>query len=88
MNAMPSVLIETGFINHPEESHYMASEKGQKKLQKVFIMQLLIIKKQLTENQFSGKKPEPDKLAEVALKNDFRILLMSSPKNTTTEILL
>ncbi len=29
MNAMPSVLIETGFINHPEESHYIASEKGQ-----------------------------------------------------------
>jgi N-acetylmuramoyl-L-alanine amidase len=42
----------------------------------------------LTENQSSGEKPEPDKLAEVALKNDFRILLMSSPKNTTTEILL
>lgn len=29
MNAMPSVLIETGFINHPEESHYLASDKGQ-----------------------------------------------------------
>jgi N-acetylmuramoyl-L-alanine amidase len=25
------------------------------------------------------KKPEPDRLAEIALKNDFRILLLSSP---------
>jgi N-acetylmuramoyl-L-alanine amidase len=49
MNAMPSVLIETGFINHPEESHYIASKKARAKLQKVSIMQLLITKKQLTE---------------------------------------
>ncbi len=56
MNAMPSVLIETGFINHPEESHYIASEKVRLKLQKVSIMPSLIIKKQLTEKQ-AGLSP-------------------------------
>lgn len=30
--AMPSVLIEIGFINHPEESYYLASENGQNKI--------------------------------------------------------
>lgn len=29
---MPSVLIEVGFLNHPEESYYLASEYGQNKI--------------------------------------------------------
>ncbi|WP_415325296.1 N-acetylmuramoyl-L-alanine amidase family protein [Chryseobacterium sp. MMS23-Vi53] len=82
MNAMPSVLIETGFINHPEESHYLASEKGQDEISES-IYQAIIDYKKAVDRKSGGpvitKKPEPDKLAEVALKNDFRILLLSSP---------
>lgn len=82
MNAMPSVLIETGFINHPEESHYLASEKGQDEISESIYKAIIDYKKAVDRksgNSYVTKKPEPDKLAEVALKNDFRILLLSSP---------
>lgn len=83
MNAMPSVLIETGFINHPEESHYLASEKGQEEIAQSIYMAIIDYKKAIDRKSGAPaivKKPEPDRLAEVALKNDFRILLLSSPQ--------
>ncbi|SMP20178.1 N-acetylmuramoyl-L-alanine amidase family protein [Chryseobacterium profundimaris] len=82
MNAMPSVLIETGFINHPEESHYLASDKGQNEIAESIYKAVIDYKKAIDRKSgyiASTKKPEPDKLAELALKNDFRILLLSSP---------
>ncbi|MBW7675671.1 N-acetylmuramoyl-L-alanine amidase family protein [Chryseobacterium chendengshani] len=81
MNAMPSVLIETGFINHPEESHYLASEKGQDEISES-IYQAIIDYKKAIDRKSGGsvaiKKPEPEKKEEAPLKNDFRILLMTS----------
>lgn len=79
MNAMPSVLIETGFINHPEEGHYLASEKGQQEVAESIYDAILSYKKVMDKK--SGKLPpkEPEKPVEQPLKNDFRILLMSSP---------
>lgn len=82
MNAMPSVLIETGFINHPEESHYLASEKGKDEIAESIYKAVIDYKKAVDRKSgytVSAKKPEPEKPAEVALKNDFRILLLSSP---------
>lgn len=82
MNAMPSVLIETGFINHPEESHYLASEKGQEEIAVSIYNAIIDYKKAIDRKSgafTTTKKPEPEKPAEVPLKNDFRILLMSSP---------
>ncbi|SDI00831.1 N-acetylmuramoyl-L-alanine amidase [Chryseobacterium taeanense] len=82
MNAMPSVLIETGFINHPEESHYLASEKGQDEIAESIYKAIIDYKKAIDRKSgtpAAPKKQEPDRLAELALKNDFRILLMSSP---------
>ncbi|WP_223608873.1 N-acetylmuramoyl-L-alanine amidase [Chryseobacterium sp. OSA05B] len=82
MNAMPSVLIETGFINHPEESHYLASEKGQTEISESIYNAIIDYKKAIdrkTGGSVSVKKPEPEKPAESPLKNDFRILLLSSP---------
>jgi len=83
MNAMPSVLIETGFINHPEESHYLASDKGQTEIAESIYNAIIDYKKAVDRksggSSVTTKKPEPDRLAEVALKNDFRILLLSSP---------
>lgn len=83
MNAMPSVLIETGFINHPEESHYLASDRGQTEIAESIYNAIIDYKKAVDRksggSSVTTKKPEPDRLAEVALKNDFRILLLSSP---------
>ncbi|ALR31787.1 cell wall hydrolase [Chryseobacterium sp. IHB B 17019] len=83
MNAMPSVLIETGFINHPEESHYLASDRGQTEIAESIYNAIIDYKKAVDRKSGGSsvtiKKPEPDRLAEVALKNDFRILLLSSP---------
>lgn len=82
MNAMPSVLIETGFINHPEESHYLASDKGQSEIAESIYNAVIDYKKAVDRKSgyiASTKKPELEKPAEVALKNDFRILLLSSP---------
>lgn len=82
MNAMPSVLIETGFINHPEESHYLASDKGQTEIAESIYKAVIDYKKAVDRKSGyagSAKKPEPEKPVEVALKNDFRILLLSSP---------
>ncbi len=83
MNAMPSVLIETGFINHPEESHYLASEKGQEEISQSIFQAIIDYKKAIDRksggSSIAAQKPEPVKPAEVALKNDFRILLMSAP---------
>ena len=81
MNAMPSVLIETGFINHPEESHYLASEKGQDEISESIYDAIIDYKKAIDrKGGFSAvtKKPEPEKKEEAPLKNDFRILLMTS----------
>lgn len=83
MNAMPSVLIETGFINHPEESHYLASEKGQDEIAESIYNAIIDYKKAIDRktggSSIAVKKPEPEKPAESPLKNDFRILLLSSP---------
>ncbi len=83
MNAMPSVLIETGFINHPEESHYLASEKGQEEISQSIYQAIIDYKKAIDRKSgisANVRKPEPEKPVEVALKNDFRILLLSSPQ--------
>lgn len=84
MNAMPSVLIETGFINHPEESHYLASEKGQNEISESIYNAIIEYKKAVDRKSggsiaMNNKKPELEKPVETALKNDFRILLLSSP---------
>lgn len=83
MNAMPSVLIETGFINHPEESHYLASDKGQTEIAESIYNAIIDYKKAIDRktggSSIAAKKPEPERPAESPLKNDFRILLLSSP---------
>ncbi|WP_419869006.1 N-acetylmuramoyl-L-alanine amidase family protein [Chryseobacterium sp. CT-SW4] len=83
MNAMPSVLIETGFINHPEESHYLASDKGQTEIAESIYKAIIDYKKAIDRKSggaiASTRRAEPEKPKEVPLKNDFRILLMSSP---------
>ena len=76
LNAMPSVLIETGFISNPEEAAYLASEDGQEQVAESIYDAVVSYKKRIDRNI---KKPKPEEPKEQPLKNDFRILLMSSP---------
>lgn len=80
MNAMPSVLIETGFISNYEEAHYLASEKGQDEIAESIYNAIISYKK--AYDRKSGNRivnSEPATPAESTLKNDFRVLLMGTP---------
>ncbi|MFL9834814.1 N-acetylmuramoyl-L-alanine amidase family protein [Chryseobacterium terrae] len=81
-SAMPSILIETGFVNNYDDAAFLNSEKGQEETAENIYKAIIEYKKAVdrkTGVQIVTKKPEPEKPAEVALKNDFRILLMTMP---------
>lgn len=78
LNAMPSVLIETGFISNYEEAMYLASEKGQSEIAESIYEAIIDYKKAIDRNTSVSPKADPIP-EEKPLKNDFRILLMSSP---------
>ena len=78
MNAMPSVLIETGFVNNYDEAQYLSSEKGQDDIAESIFDAILRYKKALERNGTDSPRAEV-KPEEKPLKNDFRILLMSAP---------
>jgi len=81
-SAMPSILIETGFVNNYEDAAFLNSEKGQQETAENIYKAIIDYKKAVDRKagvQVVTKKPEPEKPAEVALKNDFRILLMTMP---------
>ena len=75
LNAMPSVLIETGFISNAEEAAYLASDKGQDEIAESIYDAITSYKKRIDRNQ----KKIVEEPKELPLKNDFRILLMSTP---------
>lgn len=80
LNAMPSVLIETGFVSNYDEASYIASERGQNQIAESIYDAIINYKKAIERNGGVQVKPvEPEKPVEKELKNDFRILLMSSP---------
>ncbi|AYO58417.1 cell wall hydrolase [Chryseobacterium sp. 6424] len=79
LNAMPSVLIETGFISNYDEAVYLASDKGQDEIAGSIYEAVLSYKKAFDRNASVSAAREPEKPEEKPLKNDFRILLMSAP---------
>ncbi|WP_434980764.1 N-acetylmuramoyl-L-alanine amidase family protein [Daejeonia sp. YH14] len=80
MNAMPSVLIETGFVSNYDEAHYLASDKGQEDIAQSIYNAIVSYKKIMDKKMgINDDDKKPEKPAEVPLKNDFRILLMSTP---------
>lgn len=83
LNAMPSVLIETGFISNYDEAMYLGSDKGQNEVAESIYNAIISYKKSFDRNT-TVTKPEPVKVEEKALKNDFRILLMSTPTRYNT----
>ncbi|MCX8525242.1 N-acetylmuramoyl-L-alanine amidase [Chryseobacterium formosus] len=81
-SAMPSILIETGFVNNYDDAAFLNSEKGQEETAENIYKAIIDYKKAVDRKSGTPqivKKPEPEKPAEVALKNDFRILLMTMP---------
>ncbi len=76
MNAMPSVLIETGFVNNYNDAAYLSSEKGQNEIADSIHDAIISYKKTLERNV--EKPVEKEQPAEKPLKNDFRILLMTT----------
>ena len=80
LNAMPSVLIETGFISNYNDAMYLASDKGQEEIAESIYDAIISYKKAIDRNGGGYNEPKiAEKPAEMPLKNDFRILLMSSP---------
>lgn len=77
MNAMPSVLIETGFVNNYDDAKYISTEEGQQQIAESIFNAINSYRG--ISGKIAEKAPEPEKPVEIALKNDFRILLMSSP---------
>ena len=73
-NAMPSILIEMGFISNYNDAQYMASAQGQKEMAESIYQAIVSYKKRLDRNV----KAEPVKEVEKPMKTDSRILLMSS----------
>ena len=73
-NAMPSILIEMGFISNYNDAQYMASSQGQKEIAESIYQAIVSYKKRLDRNV----KAEPVKEVEKPMKTDNRILLMSS----------
>lgn len=80
LNAMPSVLIEMGFISNYDEAHYLASYAGQKEVAESIYKAIKDYRNAYERrgSSASNKPAEKEKPAEIPLKNDFRILLMST----------
>jgi len=73
-NAAPSVLVEMGFVSNYEDAKYISSQEGQEAIAESVYQSIVNYKKRLDRNV----KAEPVKEAEKPLKNDYRVLLMSS----------
>lgn len=80
LNAMPSVLIEMGFISNHEEATYLMSYNGQKEIAKSIANAIISYKKALDKKggNYASSKAKKIKKKERKLSNDYRILLMSS----------
>lgn len=79
-NAMPSILVEMGFISNVSDAAYISSSKGQEEVAESVYQAILEYKKKVDRNNI---EPTPKMIAksieeEKPSKYDFRILLMSS----------
>lgn len=79
LNAMPSVLVEIGFLSNYDEAHYLASQKGQNEVAESIYDAILKYKKAIDRKAGGNYASTPSKPKENPLKNDYRILLMSTP---------
>ncbi len=61
---MPAILVETGFINNPEDERYLNSEQGQLELSAIITKAVKRYKEQLESNNNIQTAPVPEKKAE------------------------
>ena len=64
--AMPSVLVETGFISNPEEERYLNSEEGQTELAECIVRAVKQYEKWLAEKQTEEPKETNTNTQQVA----------------------
>jgi N-acetylmuramoyl-L-alanine amidase len=78
LNAMPSILVEMGFISNYDEAHYLASNQGQTEVAESIYQAITSYRNALERRGTSSNIIVKEKEVEIPLKNDFRILLMST----------
>jgi N-acetylmuramoyl-L-alanine amidase len=61
---MPAILVETGFINNPEDERYLNSEKGQQELAEVITAAVKRYKEQIESGSKNNAAAEPVKPKE------------------------
>ena len=89
--AMPSVLVETGFISNPEEERYLNSKEGQKEISDCIVKALKKYSAWLEEKQEEDSKDEKDKdkttgtQAAVAATRDFLEIIEKNEKKSRGE---
>ncbi|MCX8020421.1 MAG: N-acetylmuramoyl-L-alanine amidase [Chitinophagaceae bacterium] len=67
--AMPSVLIETGFITNPEEENYLNSKEGQREISRCIVLALKNYISWLEKRQTNENEAEPSS-NKPSVKND------------------
>ncbi len=82
---MPAILIETGFINNPEDERYINSEEGQQELAEAITAAVIRYKEQVEgTNKTSDTKPAEEKTTPAELESrptkDTKILQVKSDK--------
>ena len=63
--AMPSVLIETGFLSHPEDERYLISDKGQVYIASAIYRAFRDYKAVMDKEELKPKTPQPPKPVEI-----------------------
>lgn len=81
LNAMPSVLIEIGFLSNYNDAKYITSEEGKQAIAQSIYNAIINYKKRV--DRYRPQEVEKPKPVEAPLKNDFRILLFTSPYKYT-----
>jgi N-acetylmuramoyl-L-alanine amidase len=82
---MPAILVETGFINNPEDERYINSEKGQQELAEIITAAVIRYKEQIEgANKTADTKPAEQKKIPAELESrpvkDSKILQVKSDK--------
>lgn len=76
-NAMPSVLVEMGFISNYDDAMYMVGNKGQEEIAES-VYQAIVNYKQRMERNTVKIQSEKEFVKEKPSESDYRILLMTS----------
>lgn len=79
LNAMPSVLIEVGFVSNMDEAEYINSQQGQMALSESIYDAIVNYKKRVDRKSGNRSVAEkPQKPTEKPLRNEFKVFLMST----------